>query len=378
MDKEQAEQLIRRYLDGRCSPEERRLVEWWYLKLTEDASPDAASKDIDTTRLKKEVWKAVRKRSWSNRPWIAAVAAVLLAVMTSVFYLYLPMPLQKNNRAAVQRENTTIHPGGNRAKLTLVDGTQLDLDERQEGIVIGRELTYLDGSPVSSLNSVNPQPRMIETPKGGQYRVILPDGTAVWLNAATTLRFDTQPNSNERVVSLTGEAYFDVNNGYGEGRAKSVFTVKTEQQQVTVLGTGFNVSAYGEGAQTVTTLVNGRVKVMDTRRGGNRQDGESYLLEPGFQAITTTDDTYVSAANLESATGWKNGDFVFDGSSIREIMQQLSRWYDVNVVYHGAVTTEAFGGKISRKKNIEEVLRVLELTGGVTFKIENKTIIINP
>src|SRR5690606_37745963 len=142
--------------------------------------------------------------------------------------------------------------------------------------------------------------------------------------------------------------------------------------------TGFNVLAYEESPQTVTTLIQGRVRVTDVNSGRNERPAGTWVLEPGFQAVTTAQHTQTSAANLESAIGWKNGDFVFDGSSIQEIMRQLSRWYDIDIQYRGSVTTEVFGGKIARAKDIRDVLHVLELTGGVTFAIENRTIIVNP
>lgn len=376
MDKKHAEQLLRRYLEGRCSPEEQRLVELWYHELL-DSEKQRDKAVIDEDRLKEHVWKSIGKRRPARLPRFVAAAAVLFAIATGI-YLYRYKTSQDLGEATTLPASAAIQPGGNRAMLTLADGTQIDLDENQAGIVIDTGIAYLDGSMIQRPERPDMRRFAIATPRGGQYRVVLPDGTNAWLNAATTLEFESRPGESERVVTLNGEAYFEVSSRQGNGLGKTTFKVKTGRQEVTVLGTGFNVSAYEESPQTVTTLVQGRVRVADIHAGGNEQSTGAWVLEPGFQAVTTAQYTETSAANLESAIGWKNGDFVFDGSSIQEIMQQLSRWYDIDIQYRGAVTTEAFGGKIARTKDIRDVLRVLELTGGVKFAIENRTIIVNP
>jgi transmembrane sensor len=376
MDKKYAEQLLRRYLDGRCSPEERRLVELWYHELlNKEKQPDKTA--IDEARLKNDIWRSVRKRRTATLTRFVAAAAVLFVVATGIYFYQYKVSRNLGEKAALN-ESAIIQPGGNRATLTLADGTRINLDENQEGIVIDDQIAYLDGSSIRTLAQSDLRRLTIATPRGGQYRVILPDGTNAWLNAETTLAFELRPGESERVVTLNGEAYFDVSSRQGNGMKKATFTVKTRRQEVTVLGTGFNVSAYEESPQTVTTLVHGRVRVTDLNSGRKERQAGTWVLEPGFQAVTTAQHTKTAAANLESAIGWKNGDFVFDGSSIQEIMQQLSRWYDIDIQYRGAVPTEAFGGKIARTKDISDVLRVLELTGGVTFAIESKTIIVNP
>lgn len=376
MDKKRAEQLLRRYLDGRCTPEERHLVESWYHELLSDEKQGNRTA-VDEEQLKDNVWKSIRKRRTVILPRVVAAAATLLVLATGV-YFYRQKASLHPEKTMVLTENPVIQPGGNRAMLTLADGTAINLDEDKEGVVIGAHIAYLDGSSIKSLEQTDRQRLAIATPRGGQYRIVLPDGTNVWLNAATTLEFEWQPGGDERVVTLNGEAYFDVSSRQSRGTEKAVFRVKTRRQEVTVLGTGFNVSAYEESPQTVTTLVQGRVRVADLHPGRNGRSDGTWVLEPGFQAVTTAQHTRTSVANLASAVGWKNGDFVFDGSSIQEIMQQLSRWYDIDIQYRGSIPTEAFGGKIARKKDITDVLRVLELTGGVTFAIENRTVIVNP
>ncbi len=372
MDKKSAEHLLRRYLSGQCSPEERRLVESWYQEISNgEIQQDKAA--FEGERLKNDVWRSIQKKRTRRIPWsqIMAAAVALFAITVGI-YVY-----QQRDISEFANEHTAIQPGGNRAMLTLADGTEIDLDEDQEGVVIGADITYLDGSSLMSLPQPDLRGLTIATPRGGQYRVILPDGTQVWLNAETTLEYALQPEDHERVATLIGEAYFDVSNRYGRGGEKTVFKVKTLRQEVTVLGTGFNVSAYEASPQTITTLVQGRVRVADVTHKA-QQRGGTWVLDPGFQAITSDHRTETAPANLASAIGWKNGDFVFDGSSIQEIMEQLSRWYDIDVQYRGRIPREVFGGKIARSKDIRDVLHVLELTGGVTFTIENRTIIVNP
>ncbi|WP_262247480.1 FecR family protein [Parapedobacter soli] len=376
MDKKQVEQLLRRYLDGRCSPKEQRLVELWYHELLdEEKQRDEIA--IDEGRLKREVWKHTRKRRPAHLRRFVAAAAVLFVVATGIYFYKYKASRHLGEETTVQ-EIAAIQTSRNHIVLKLADGTLVDLDENQEGILIGPHITYLDGSSIESPVQLDLQRMTIATPRGGQYRVILPDGTEVWLNAATTLEFELQPDDSERIVTLNGEAYFDVSSRQSREGGKATFTVKTRRQEVTVLGTGFNVSAYEESPQTVTTLVHGAVRVSGIDPVHHSPVAEPLMLEPGFQAVTTAQHTEKLVANLESAMGWKNGDFVFDGSSIREIMQQLARWYDMDVAYRGTVPNEAFGGKIARSKKLSEVLRVLELTGGVTFTIEDRTIIVNP
>jgi ferric-dicitrate binding protein FerR (iron transport regulator) len=207
----------------------------------------------------------------------------------------------------------------------------------------------------------------ISTPKGGQYQVTLSDGSKVWLNAASSLRFPATFSGKERKVELTGEGYFEVAHN-----KKMPFHVTVNDLDVEVLGTHFNINAYADESAIKTTLLEGSVKVVK----GN----ETKIIEPGEQASVTTSEDEINVkqqVDLEQVVAWKNGIFQFERADIESVMRQISRWYDIDVDYHGRVS-EHFGGTISRDVNISDVLKMLEMTGGVNFKIDGKKVIVMP
>jgi ferric-dicitrate binding protein FerR (iron transport regulator) len=264
-----------------------------------------------------------------------------------------------------------IAPGTNRAVLVLADGSSVLLDDAEQG-ELSRQANAIinktaDGQIVyenqAGAELVPLVYNTISTPRAGQYRLTLTDGTKVWLNAATSLQFPASFPGKERRVKLTGEAYFEV-----ASNASQPFIVETPQQSIEVLGTHFNVNAYEEETQTKTTLLEGKVKV---------QTGSSVrVIKPGEQAASMQPGSLrVSEADTEEAIAWKNGYFKFNKADIQTIMRQLERWSDVEVEYMGAVPTDLFVGKINRSENISGVLRILELSK-VQFKIENRKIIV--
>jgi transmembrane sensor len=309
-------------------------------------------------RRLKPLWK------WS------AVAAILL-MAGAVGYKYfiaeggsnIPAPLAHHKPL-----QTDAAPGGNHALLTLGDGKVISLDSVGTGVlshVAGTsitkkaegELTYATGlgSPVVY--------NTLSTPKGGQYQIVLPDGTHVWMNAASTLKYPTQFGEKDRTVELTGEAYFEV----AKDRGKPFF-VTTPNMRVAVLGTAFNVMDYPKGRQSATTLVQGSVKVSQ----GNQDE----LLKPGQQASISELKNHIKVlddVDLTQVTAWKNGFFQFDDVDLPTIMEQVARWYDIEVVYSGPVSTDKYRGKISRNVPLSQLLKILEL-GGVKFELHDKTL----
>ena len=268
-------------------------------------------------------------------------------------------------------------PGGNKAQLTLSNGKVIDLNTIRSGEVEGQpgtkvnrakgELTYLPDHE-KDIPAVN----TLRTPAGGQYKVILPDGSTAWLNAASSLTFPTTFSGNRRQVKMTGEVYFEI-----APNKNSPFTVTTmgnadKQTEITVLGTHFNISSYHDEPSVQTTLLEGSVKV---KRGKMTK-----VLVPGQQAQVTSDsrarEIEISKVNIESVVAWKEGRFEFDGN-IKDIMRQIARWYDLDIEYQGNVGDKSFAGAISRKKNVSEVLKMLELTGDIHFSIDNKKIIVH-
>jgi ferric-dicitrate binding protein FerR (iron transport regulator) len=210
----------------------------------------------------------------------------------------------------------------------------------------------------------------IRTPRGGQYRVVLSDGTQVWLNAASSMRFPVVFPEGERRVELRGEAYFEV----AKDTAKP-FRVEAPGSLVEVLGTHFNVNAYDDESTVRTTLLEGRVSVRSTR--GGMADRKRVLMQ-GQQASVTQDGTVrvTSDADTEEAVAWKNGRFHFNSSDLRSIMRQVARWYDAEVVFEGDPELH-FTGQITRKDEVATVLRMLEMTGEVRFRIEGRRILVS-
>jgi ferric-dicitrate binding protein FerR (iron transport regulator) len=260
---------------------------------------------------------------------------------------------------------TDIAPGGNRATLTLADGSVILLDDammgkiaEQEGMKVTKAedglLTYTF-IPSEKGVATAAQFNTISTPKGGQYQIVLADGTKVWLNAASSLTFPTSFTGNERSVELSGEGYFEVNTVRGLDVKNIPFIVKTADQEVTVLGTHFNINSYADEASTITTLMEGSIQVSQLSTSSSK------LLKPGQQSVVTLNKGInVSTVNSSSAMAWKNGLFQFEGSDIKNVMRQFSRWYDVEVEFESRVPDIKLWGEVYRNVNASQALEILE------------------
>ncbi|TKC55557.1 DUF4974 domain-containing protein [Pedobacter hiemivivus] len=376
MEDNNAKELIKKYNLGTCTPEEKILVESWYLNeslINEDtlAQPNyQAAKD--------EIWKGIalkrniKVKKISLLPRVAAAAVIIIAAGIA-FYSYNVQHKQITNQTQVAVH--TIKPGGNKATLTLADGRKINLEDadngelaEQAGIRITKasngSVIYNISKTISVTQGKLGAYNTIETPLGGQYQVSLPDGTNVWLNAASSLRYPIEFSGRERKVELRGEGYFEVAHN-----KEKPFIVVSAGQTVEVLGTHFNMNTYNDEPEARTTLLEGSVSV------SNRSNVK--MLKPGQQALLTRDnDIKVSTADIDQAMAWKNGDFTFEGVPLKTIMRQVCRWYNVEVVYQGSIADVEFGGSISRTKNINEVLKVLEMTQGVHFELTGRRILV--
>lgn len=310
------------------------------------------------------------------RLWPAIAAAAVLVLGFGLYWWsgqeFSKIADQNTRQTAVL---TDLPPGGNKAVLTLSDGSEIILDSAKNGnlgsqgnseIIKSKtgELIYNAGSG-KAVNAI--VFNTVTTPKGGQYHIVLPDGSGVWLNAASSLKFPTSFTGKERRVEITGEVYFEVMHN-----AKMPFIVKINETEVAVLGTHFNVMAYPDEKTIKTTLLEGSVKVS--------RAGKSATLSPGQQAsITNSLDNIRVLANVdtEKEMAWKNGYFQFENENLESIMRQVSRWYDVDVNYDGNMSKEHFTGRLPRNANVSKVLKILSLSG-VKFRIENKTINVTP
>lgn len=303
-------------------------------------------------------------------------AASILALTTIGFYFY--SDFTKDTPENQHATKADVAPGGNKATLTLEDGQVIDLSANKEGIISDSdEIRYTDGSllkndearkATAKTTAIEERVLVLNTPNGGQYQIVLSDGTKVWLNAASTLKYPAKFVKDQRIVELEGEAYFEV----AENKTKP-FIVKTKEQAITVLGTQFNVYAYEDERTTKTTLLEGSVEVAMPNQN-------KLILTPGEQSTIVNGESKidVSRVSLDGVTAWKNGKFVFESESLPSIMRKLARWYDVEVVYEGDFSNMTFTGSISRYDNISEILDKITYTETVSFEIKERRVRVMP
>lgn len=340
-----------------------------------------------------------------------AVAAAILAVVITVYYLWPKDPAQPTGLAENQsNQEQDVNPGNNKARLILANGSSVMLDSIANGTVkvegqtrIAKQaegqLAYeADNSTNSHHTTGAPLYNTIVVPRGGQYRLTLADGTRVWLNAASQLRYPVAFTGDDRIVELQGEGYFEVARD-----ASRPFFVQTSTADVRVLGTQFNVSAYA-AEDWKTTLLEGKVSVMspvdnhrsdqdkqpadpELRRSGFRFD-PPVILQPGQQAIITGlapspvtsqfPNISVKKADPDEAIAWKEGYFHFTDASVKTIMQQVSRWYDVDIVYKDTAAGNArFNGRIDRNIRLSGIVNALK-QGGINCSIQQQRLLVNP
>lgn len=266
----------------------------------------------------------------------------------------------------------TLPPGSDKAMLTLADGTVIPLDSASNGALAqqgGTQIMNRNGtlSYNSGGQSSEVMYNTVATPHGGQYQLALADGSRVWLNAASSIRFPTAFTGTERIVEITGEAYFEV-----VEQADMPFRVKVHNVEVNVLGTSFNIMAYQDEQVIKTTLVDGAVQL--------KHGASASILKPGLQAsLSARDDQFViSQADMEQALAWKEGKFKFRNTNIRTIMRQLSRWYDIEVSYQGDISDIDLTGVISRREEAGKLLKALEATQRVQFEVNGNNVTVKP
>lgn len=370
MEEKKAQALFKKYAAGNCTEEERAVLESWYMQHTPDIYPDISAEERLADKLGillalEQAYKPVNR----NILWLklAGTAAVALLLISFGLYNYL-IKNKPKVRDAVQAK-ADVHPGGNKAVLILAGGQTIHLSSDKNGIVIkADELTYNDGTQIttSGHNTAVLANNTIRTPMGGQYQVILQDGTKVWLNAASSLSYPGLFTGGERKVEITGEAYFEV----APNKALP-FKVMSKGQSIEVLGTHFNVMAYDNERSVKTTLFEGSIKV-------NGKGAFKYLT-PGQQTeVSGQKITLNKQVDLEEVVSWKNGYFIFN-EDIKGIMNKIARWYNVDVVYKpGVDLNQTFSGEVSKTRNVSVLLKVMELTGNVNFKVEGRRIIVMP
>lgn len=373
----EAEILLKKYVEGTATDEERALLEAWYLKheLKDLPQVSEAGKydQMERIRAKLAAHSSVPESSTTPvRIWyrIAVAASVILAVSVGVyFFMHKPAATQR----IVQSKPRDLAPGSDKAVLTLADGKQIPVGGAKASLLAyqgntrinltsGNEVIY---SPGEEKRADKMQYNTLSTPRGGQYAMILSDGTKVWLDAASSITFPVSFTTKSRDVKIKGQVYFEV-----ARKAGAPFKVAAGSQTVEVLGTSFNINAYNDEPAVKTTLLDGSIKIS--------APGSKVILKPGQQALTSESKISVTTdAGVDEAIAWHKGMFEFHDADIKTMMRQLARWYNVDVSYEGKITDRRFSGKIYRNLSALKVSDILSYKD-IHFRIEGEKIIVMP
>ncbi|NLR67846.1 DUF4974 domain-containing protein [Chitinophaga varians] len=363
------EELAEKWLKGTITPEEAEEYAAWY-NAGQDAPVDIpASFAANEAEHEERIWRKITARTGfrdhtataaplRRRRWWAAAAVTAAIVTAGYCWHHWQIKAPRPQRLATVRPDAL--PGSDKAVLTLGNGRQIILDSagngalaQQGGVHIVKKadgsILYVDdhsGTVTDTLYNT------MTVPKGGQYKLTLPDGSRVWLNAASSLKYPVAFSHQERTVELDGEGYFEVS-----ATAASPFRVKVRNTQIAVLGTSFNVMAYPDETGIQTTLLTGAVKV---KQGNNEK-----IISPGQQAVVNNENGHISVGETETAlaTAWKDGQFRFAGNNIPMVLRQISRWYNIDIVYQGSIPQGHITGKVPRNMKLSGVIRILELSG---------------
>jgi len=385
-----AKRFIQDYLEDKLPDKQSAGLETWYLlKAEESNTPEP---QIDYDGLEAKIWSKILDEVSEPTAEVLKIKkintiyrkAISIGIAASVLLIagvgYLTYKNKANDQFTVAQQYD-LPAGTNKATLTLSDGRVVALNNTIVGKVAteaGMEITRAtDGTLVYKMVNTKHGSagfNTISTPAGGQYTVVLPDGSKVWLNAGSSLKYPTTFAKNGRNVTLTGEGYFEVAHVDGiKGRLPftvSVVKGNSQIEQLEVLGTHFNINAYADEPYVKSTLLQGSVKIAIN-------DGKTTLLKPGQQARLSNQTIQVEPADTDMDVAWKNGEFVFR-EDLHSAMRKVARWYDVEVVYdETAPKNLTLGGWMSRGTNISEVLNHIQLTGKVHFKLEGRRVIVS-
>ena len=385
--KERIKHLLRLYADNAATGEdikemlsllrqdaEDKELESFILELREETKNDALNMPVDWETMWESIHPSarVKKMHW----WRVAAAAIIMLGTASYFWFNYHTKTSEEivRSGAVQEPTKDIQPGGNKAVLTLADGSQIVLDSTNNGRLATQgnsEVIKLSNRQLAYKGTGDSKDEVLyntmSTPRGGQYSLILPDGSKVWLNAISSIRYPTAFKGSERNVEITGEAYFEVAKDHSHPFKVSVHSVSgKESMQVEVLGTHFNINAYSDEPLANTTLLEGSVKV--TAAAG------STVIKPGQQAQVNDEGNIKMAPDINTTDvmAWKDGYFTFRDADLGTIMRQIMRWYDVEVKYEdNNIPNRYFTAEVSRNKTLSGVLKILEQSN-IHFKLEGR------
>lgn len=374
-------ELLKKYQNGTLSHEDKDKIDAWYLHKASNSKRQLSEYELADSyeHLKSRLPLAQKTKVINIWPRVAAAASIIVLLGAGIFYFAKSETAAKQENIQIVEKAKEIAPGGNRGILTLSNGKQIILSDISSKDIIAKEdqdevtikmdangvITYVINPDADTSKENGNSFNTLSTPTGGQYNIVLADGTKVFLNAVSSIKYPTQFNGDQRVVELEGEAYFEV----AKDKSKP-FIVKSDKQTIEVLGTHFNVHAYNNEAAVKTTLLEGSVAVSSKN--------QKAILKPGQQSnISDNAKIAIREVDTEAAIAWKNGRFKFDNADLKSVMKQLERWYGIKVEYRGDVSDVRFNGGTFRNKNLSEVLKVLELSN-IKFKVEGKTITVYP
>jgi transmembrane sensor len=370
-------ELAAKWANGTITSEEKIYYEKWYAAFNDAETTVYDSKIASSAELGQKILNGLQNRIEQNEKpvrrtiapirWISIAASFLLVISIGIYF-------SAPKRSSLQDgRNKAIVPGGNMATLHLANGRNIVLNNAANGALVrlGDDSVTKDAGTISyaalkAASSLDQQYDTLSIPRGGTYQLTLADGSRIWLNSSSAIRFPESFSGKERRVELLyGEAYFEISH-----HADQPFRVAAQSQTVEVLGTHFNISSYMDEPSIKTTLLEGSVKVSAYH--------SFTVIKPGQQAIAGNNQISVSEVNTEEAVAWKNGYFRFNGEKIESVMRKLSRWYNIEVRYEGVPPDEEYHAAISRYRDINEVLKELEYSKSVHFKVEGRRVTVMP
>lgn len=369
MENQQATELLEKYEQGLCTPQERAIVETWFTK--ELAKHNLVSADIDYESKEAEIYRNLphfAKYRHLRPRLIAAVAASVLILLTAGFYFFTTYTTRQEQERAIAQ----LKPGSDKAILTLSDGKKIVLNDSGNGTLSEKKNVRIiknKSGDISFQNTGSGTPgqeaasNTLSIPRGGQWHIVLADGTHVWLNSASSLTFPDVFNGARREVFLSGEASFEV-----AADKQHPFIVHSRLQETEVLGTHFNINSYIDEPFVVTTVMSGKVRVSGGRG--------SLVLNPDEQCLSSGETFHSRTVKAEDAVAWRYNLFQFSGADIYTVMRQFARWYDVDVEFRGRFQKNQFTGRISRGVAASEVFGMLRRYG-ITVKVENRKVIVS-
>ncbi|MES2827909.1 MAG: FecR domain-containing protein [Bacteroidota bacterium] len=364
LTKKELQNIVSRIDEGIASDDDLMIYNSW-CNSNQNVALDFSLTDIKSKMLNNINFQIDQKKNLL-RIWTKVSAAAVLLVCISV-----GLHFYSNQNQPVEVVSNMIKPGGNGAILTLANGSQVALTKAKNGQVATQgqmlvnkledgKIVYQESSETSG-SVIEPAINTLSTPRGNKFKLILPDGTLAWLNAASSITFPTVFRGKERHVSIIGEVYFEVAHN-----AAVPFRVTSGELNIEVLGTHFNVSAYADEPFAKTTLLEGSVKIVSGK--------SKAIIKPGEQAVTGRQGLRIIPTDVHQETAWLNGNFQFENNDITSVMRQLSRWYDVRVIYESNVPNVHYTGIVPQRAEIVEVLNMLTKTGNTRFKVDKKEI----